>query len=137
MINTIISSGTMTKKSARISLIILMMVSTIGCKSPDTAKGLEYRAGNRVFSLKKECLVQASSRNPVSPVIFFKVKLSDTCSEKFNDLFLDNLNNKLTVLFNGDVITEARIVSPIKTEGGFYQSAPTQNEALKIAQFYK
>ncbi|KNC09645.1 hypothetical protein AC791_13490 [Klebsiella sp. RIT-PI-d] len=137
MINAIISGGTMTKKSARISLIILMMVSTIGCKSPDTAKGLEYRAGNRVFSLKKECLVQASSRNPVSPVVFFKVKRSDTCSEKFNDLFLDNLNNKLTVLFNGDVILESRIVSPIKTEGGFYQSAPTQNEALKIAQFYK
>lgn len=137
MINAIISSGTMTKKTTTISLIILMMISMIGCKSPDTAKGLEYRAGNRVFSLKKECLVQASSRSPVSPVIFFKVKLSDTCSEKFNNFFRDNLNNKLTASFNGDVILESRIVSPIKTEGGFYQAAPTQNEALKIAQFYK
>lgn len=137
MINAIISSGTMTKKTARISLVILIMVSTFGCKSPDTAKGLEYKAGNRVFSLKKECLVHVSSRNPVSPVVFLRVKPGDTCSEKFNDLFLDNLNNKLTVLFNGDVITEARIVSPIKTERGFSQSVPNESKAAEIVEFYQ
>ncbi|WP_194206781.1 hypothetical protein [Superficieibacter sp. 1612_C1] len=127
----------MNKKTVSITLITLVTALMTGCEKSSTDSGLEYKAGNSFFHLKKDCVLQVSSRDVTPPVVLITVKQSDKCSEEFNDFFLNNLNNNLTVSFNGEKIMEAKILSPIKTERGINQSIPDQSKALKIANYYK
>lgn len=127
----------MKKNTVRIALITIVTIILGGCETSSQKSGLEYNAGSSVFNLEKDCVLQTSLRDVTPTIINLSIKENNQCSVRFDEFFLKNINNNLTVSFNGEEIMKSKIVSPIKSARGINQSVSDKNKAHEIANFYK
>lgn len=118
-------------------ITLLFIISITGCISKQNKPTLDYKVNNKTFHLSQSCIADFSQKEE-NQTVFIKVKDSVICSTPFNNFFKDNVGKTVTVLFNGDIVYgETKIVTPIKTENGFYQAVEKKSTFEKLGDNLK
>ncbi|MEQ1963131.1 hypothetical protein ABLB69_08140 [Xenorhabdus khoisanae] len=118
----------------RLLIGILSILVTIisGCVSTQKPFSMDYKTNDTVFHLSQSCIDHITPREKEN-VIFIKVKNSAKCSNAFNLFWEKSVGGKVSVFFNGEVISkDIYTVTPIHTENGFNQSVKSKTTFDKI-----
>lgn len=120
------------------TLLSLALLTFSGCSAEGRGNVIMYKTPENEISLNKNCVKNVKLRESKdSTSLFFDIENSVNCSKKLNTFFRDNMGSEVTAFYGGStVLVTTKIVSELKTENGFSQSAPNKEIAEKILSNY-
>lgn len=122
-----------------------LLISLSACQAQANPHHLlRYSSGNDAFVLERECvkavsLIQPSDdRMAIDPLrLRFEIEKSPLCAGQFSRISTHNIGKQLIVSFNENVISQDKIVSPLRVESEFSQGVSDVNTAREILGSYQ
>lgn len=102
--------------------------------------GLNYDSAGQKFILKKECIAGMRITHFEPQDIFslnLRLKDSSDCAQQLNAIIKRNINGRLKIYFNDQLLMDSFIAGYLKTELGYKMPLENKQTGKDILSFYK